>query len=204
VLIGLVVTIVLWLPLPTVAPGNLFGMSHEGRRALLHFFIGITVTEVLMGRSKSRTSIGSEAVRVSLAVLLGYFGPSLFGLGAAWLISRHYPLSMVWLGFAALGVLLYIVGMSFGWLSIPVIIALSYVVLRYHHDRQEVVFEYAIGWLLLAFGVRLALGHTIRVAARPMIGIISRLPMLVSLLWLGSALTALPSAETSSSSASGR
>ena len=193
VLIGLIVTIVLWLPvLPRVAPGNLAGMSHEGRRAILYFFIGLTITELFMGRSKSRTSIGSEAVRVATAVLLGYFGASLFGLGAAWLISFHRPLTFAWMALVVICVLMFITGTSFGWTAVPIGVGLTYVVLRFQHIRAEEITEYAIAWLLLSFGLRLALGHALRVIAWGTPDMFRRLHrVFVALLWLAGAIVAL-------------
>jgi hypothetical protein len=193
VLIGLIVTILLWLPvLPRVAPSNLAGMSHEGRRAILYFFIGLTITELFMGRSRSRTSIGGEAVRVASAVLLGYFGASLFGLGAAWLISLHRPLTFAWMAFVVIGVLMYLTGTSFGWTSVPIAAGLTYVVLRFQHVRVEEITEYVIAWLLLSLGFRLALGHALRVIAWGTPDMFHRLHrVFVALLWLAGALVAL-------------
>jgi Peptidase M50B-like len=63
-------------------------MTREGTHALLAVILGLTVTDVVLDRhSEGNTSIVGDGLRVVLAVLIGYLGPSLFGLGAAKLIS---------------------------------------------------------------------------------------------------------------------
>ena len=44
-------------------------------------------------------------------------------------------------------------------ISVPVAIALLYVVLRDMHPRTEVVAAYVVAWLLLLSGLRTAIGH---------------------------------------------
>jgi hypothetical protein len=145
-----------------------------------------------MGRSKSRTSIGGEAARVAFAVLLGYFGASLFGLGAAWLISLRLTLTIEWMGLVVLGVVMYLTGMPFGWTSVPIAAALTYVIPHFQHVRVEEITEYVIAWLLLSLGFRLALGHALRVIAWGTPDMFRRLHrVFVALLWLGGALVAL-------------
>jgi Peptidase M50B-like len=101
-----------------------------------------------------KTGIVGDGLRAVLVVLIGYLGPSLFGMGAAKLIAMGYPLAVLWLLVLLLVLVLSLLGRSFAVLSVPVAIALLYVILRYTHDGTEVVAGYVVAWLLLLSGLR--------------------------------------------------
>jgi hypothetical protein len=192
-LIGLVMAAVVMVPL-LWAPVNHFStMTHEGAHALLAVILGLTVTEIVLDRhSGGRTSIAGEGLRLVLVLLIGYLGPSLFGLGAAGLISLGYPVAVLWLLVLLLLLLLFLLGRSFGMLSVPVAIALVYLILRYTHAGTEVVAAYAVAWLLLLSGVRHAVGDGIRAADAGVLRSRTHLPrQLWSLLWLAGTTSAL-------------
>jgi hypothetical protein len=186
VLIGLVTTAVVMVPL-LWAPVNHFStMTHEGAHALLAVILGLTVTEIILDRhSVGKTSIVGEGLRVVLVLLIGYLGPSLFGLGAARLISLGDPVTVLWLLVLLFVLLLFLLGRSFGMLSVPVAIVLVYLILRYTHAGTEVAVTYAVAWLLLLSGVRHAVGDGIRAADADALRSRTHLPRLLwSLLWL--------------------
>ena len=193
VVIGLVVAVVVLVPLLSVPAEHFWRMTHEGAHALIAIILGLTVTEIILDRhSNGRTSIAGEGLRVALVVLIGYLGPSLFGLGAARLISLGYPVTVLWLLVLLLLLMLFMLGRSFGWFSVPVAIVLIYAILRYAHTRTEVIAAYAVAWLLLVSGVRAAAGRGIRAAEadEPSRGI--HLPgLLGSLVWTAGTLLAL-------------
>jgi hypothetical protein len=163
VFIGLVTMIVVMIPLLWAAAEHFSTMTHEGAHALLAVILGLTVTEIVLNRhSEGRTGIVGDGLRAVLVVLIGYLGPSLFGLGAAKIISMGYPLAVLWLLVLLLVLVLSLLGRSFAVFSVPVAIALLYVVLRYTHARTEVVAAYVVAWLLLLSGLRTAIGHFIR------------------------------------------
>src|SRR5580693_4474721 len=144
VVIGLVTAVVVLVPLLGVPAAHFSGMTREGAHALLAVILGVTVAEILLDRhSGGKTSIVGEGLRVVLVFLIGYLGPSLFGLGAAKLISLGDPV-----------IVLFLLGRSFGLLSVPIAIVVLYVVLRYAQGRTEVIVAYAVAWLLLVSGVR--------------------------------------------------
>ena len=157
VLIGLVTAAVVLVPLLGVPAAHFSGMTREGAHALLAVILGVTVAEILLDRhSGGKTSIVGEGLRVVLVFLIGYLGPSLFGLGAAQLISLGDPVTVLWLVVLLLVLVLFLLGRSFGLLSVPFAIAALYVVLRYAHGRTDVIAAYAVAWLLLVSGVRTA------------------------------------------------
>jgi Peptidase M50B-like len=193
ILIGLVVLVVVLVPLLWAPAEHLSTMTREGTHALLAVILGLTVTEIVLDRhSEGRTSIVGEGLRAGLVVLIGYLGPSLFGLGAARLISFGYPVAVLWLLVLLLVLVLFLLGRSFGLFSVPVAIALFYVILRYTHTGGEIVAAYALAWLLLLSGVRSAIGHGIHSAEADTMRSRTHLPRgLWSLLWLAGTVGAL-------------
>jgi hypothetical protein len=158
-------------------------MTHEGAHALLAVILGLTVTEVVLDRhAGGKTSIVGEGLKAVLVVVIGYLGPSLFGLGAAKIISLGYPVTVLWLLILLLVLVLFLLGRSFGMFSVPIAIALCYLVLRYTHAGTEVVAAYAVAWLLLLAGVRHAIGDGLRAADAHALRKQTHLPRL---LWAG-------------------
>jgi hypothetical protein len=186
VLIGLVVAIVVMVPLVSAPAEHFWRMTHEGAHALLAVFLGLTVTEILLDRhSDGETGIVGEGLRIVLVVLIGYLGPSLFGLGGARLISLGYPVAVLWLLVVLLVGVLFLLGRSFGWFSVPFAIALFYLILRYSHTGSEIIAAYAVTWLLLLSGVRAAVAHGIHTSeAESLSGRTHLPPHLWTLVWV--------------------
>lgn len=195
VAIGLLTMIVVMIPLLWAAVEHFSTMTHEGAHALLAVILGLTVTEIVLNRhSEGKTGIVGDGLRAVLVVLIGYLGPSLFGLGAAKLISMGYPLAVLWLLVLLLVLVLSLLGRSFAVLSVPVAIALLYVILRYTHAGTEVVAAYIAAWLLLLSGLRTAIGHFIRSDSEDAADLrgLTHLPRaLWSLVWLAGTAVAL-------------
>jgi Peptidase M50B-like len=185
VAIGLVTAAVVLVPLLGVPAAHFSGMTREGIHALLAVILGVTVAEIVLDRhSGGKTSIVGEGLRVVLVFLLGYIGPSLFGLGAALLISLGYPVAVLWLLVVLLVLVLFLLARSFGLLSVPFAIAALYVVLRYAHGRTEVIAAYAVAWLLLVSGVRTVIAHGMHSGATDNLRSRTHLPYSRGLWWL--------------------
>jgi hypothetical protein len=185
IVIGLVVAVVVLVPLLGLPAAHISGMTREGIHALLAIILGLTVAEIVLDRhSGGRTSIVGEGLRVVLVFLLGYIGPSLFGLGAALLISLGDPVAVLWLLVVLLVGVLFMLARSFGLLSVPFAIAALYLVLRYAHGRTEVVAAYAVAWLLLVSGVRAVIAHGMHSGATDNLRSRTHLPASHGLWWL--------------------
>jgi hypothetical protein len=193
VVIGLVTTAVVMLPLLRAPVEHFSTMTREGAHVLLAVILGLTVTEIVLDRhSKGNTSIVGEGLRVVLVLIIGFLGPSLFGLGAARLISYGDAVTVLWLLVVLLVLLLFLLGRSFGLLSVPVAIAALYLILRHAHARTEIVAAYAVAWLLLLSGLATAIRHGLHSGNADSLRSRTHLPRLLwSLLWLAGTLGAL-------------
>jgi Peptidase M50B-like len=192
-LIGLVALVVVMIPLLWAPVEHFSVMSHEGAHAILAVILGLTVTEIVLDRHNGgKTSFVGEGLRALLVVLIGYLGPSLFGLGAARLISLGDPVTVLWLFVILLVLLLFLLARSFGMFSVPIAIALFYLILRYTHAGTEVIVAYGLAWLLLLSGVRTAVSHGIAAADAHNLKNRTHLPRrLWSLLWITGTLAAV-------------
>jgi hypothetical protein len=193
VLVGLVATAVVMIPMLWMPVEHFSAMTHEGAHALLAIILGLTVTSIVLDRhSRGKTSFTDEGLRVVFVILIGYLGPSLFGLGAARFISLGDPVAPLWLLVVLLAGVLFLLGRSFGMFSVPIAIVLLYVILRYTHAEAEVVVSYAVTWLLLLSGVRVAVGHGVHATDADLLRSRTHLPRLLwSLLWLAGTVGAL-------------
>jgi Peptidase M50B-like len=87
---------------------------------------------------------------------------------------------------------LFLLGRSFGLLSVPIAIALLYLIIRATHTGTEIAAAYAVTWLLLLSGLRTAVGHGIHAADADILRSHTHLPRrLWSLLWLAGTVAAL-------------
>ena len=193
IVIGLAAAAVVLVPLLWAPVEHFSTMTHEGAHALLAFILGLTVAEVVLDRhAGGKTSIAVEGLKAVLVALIGYLGPSLFGLGAAKIISLGDPVTVLWLVVLLLVLVLFLLARSFGMFSVPIAIALFYLILRYTHAGTEVVAAYAVTWLLLLSGVRHAIGHGIRATDADVLRKRTHLPRrLWALLWLAGTTAAL-------------
>ena len=193
VLIGLVVAVVVLVPLLGLPAAHFSGMAREGAHALLAAILGLSVAEIILDRhSGGRTSVVGEGLRVALVFLIGYLGPSLFGLGAARLISLGYAVAALWLLVVLLVGVLFLLGRSFGLLSVPFALVALYVILRNGHGMAEVIAAYAVTWLLLLSGLRTVIVHGVHSGATDNMRSRTHLPHgLWWLLWLAGTVAAL-------------
>jgi hypothetical protein len=194
VLIGLAALAVTLIPLLWAPVEHFSTMSHEGAHALLALLVGFTVTEIILDKhSHGKTSVlAGEGLRLVLVGVAGYLGPSLFGLGAARIISLGYPVTVLWLMVVLLVLLLFLIARSFGFVSVPLAILLLYLILRYTHTGTEVVVAYGLTWLLLLSGVRVALADGIEASDAHALRHSTHLPRrLWSLIWLAGSAGAL-------------
>jgi hypothetical protein len=171
-------------------------MAHEGAHAIISSLSGRGVKSITIARSAGGRTVpaqpGGASSDVAIGVI-GYLGPSVFGLGAAALIRAGYILSMFWVALVLLVVLLLAVRWSFAFVTVPLALILAFFLARRAPMQIQVIAAYALTWLLLLAGVR----SIIELGLRPggdsdnLRGVTGIPKLLWSLLWLAGSLWAL-------------
>jgi hypothetical protein len=135
-------------------------VAHEGAHAMMGSGLGHRVAGVTLSRDGTgATSIPTISTRGSgvLTALIGYLGPSLFGLAAAELIRIGHIVAVLWLGLLALLMVLPLLRSAFGCLSVLVTGGLLYLVAWRASLGVQIGLAYGIAWFLLLAGVRVVL-----------------------------------------------
>jgi Peptidase M50B-like len=161
-LVGLAALAIIAIPFLWALVDHIDTMAHEGMHALFAALLGFSVLEFVLNRDGSGHVIHDAerfGLRVLLVSLVGYLGPSLFGLGAARLIETGHVIAVLWVAILLLVLLLTLVSPSFGFVSVPVAVVLLVLVMRYQRTGLEEFTVYLVTWLLLLSGVRNAVGH---------------------------------------------
>ena len=170
-------------------------MAHEGAHALIASLSGrgvqsITIKPNADGLTKT---VRGGALPGTVAIgVVGYVGPSAFGLGAAKLIESGYILSVFWVALVLLAVLLLASRWSFAFVAVPAAAALAFLIAKFAPMHTQVIAAYGLAWLLLLSGVRTVVEHGLGAGDARILRDATHIPRLVwSLLWLGGTLAAL-------------
>jgi hypothetical protein len=195
-LIGLAALVVVVPQILAPLAEHLNVMAHEGTHAITGSILGFGIQGIeIAPNADGSTSYRWPTLgpRRVVTAFVGYLGPSAFGLGAAKLISLGHIIAVLWLAVIFLLLLLLrLTPASFGFISVPVAIALLYVLTRYASSGLQVVMAYAMTWVLLLSGVRVALQHGANAGDAATLTGITHLPrQLWALLWLAGTLGAL-------------
>jgi peptidase M50B-like protein len=169
-------------------------MPHEGMHATTATILGIPVRGIILKRNgDGETHYRVPAVGGAgfVTAFVGYLGSSAFGLAAAGLISLGYIIAVLWLAVAFLVILLLKLIRSFGHITVPVTIALFFVLIIYTSARIQVVMAYCVTWVLLLSGVRMAVQHGAKAGDAKTLTQQTHLPRsLWALLWIAGTLGA--------------
>jgi len=165
-------------------------MAHEGMHAITGSILGFRVRNVELKRNGDGQTTYRNAIAGGSGVFtgfVGYLGPSTFGLAAAGLIKLGYIIAVLWLAVLFLVVLLLKVlrFRSFGWVSVPIAIALLLALTHYAPVSLQVVMAYGMTWLLLLSGAREATKHGTKAGDAIILKRMTHLPRrLWALLWV--------------------
>lgn len=175
-------------------------MAHEGAHAAMGSATGQKITGVkLYGNGAGLTTMtSSRSAGGVLAGIVGYLGPSAFGLGAAELIRVGHAIVVLWVAIAALAVLGVLARKSaFGVTAVLMTGVLVYAVARYAPVGAQVALAYGLAWFLLLSGVQVVLAHGRDAGDAIILRQLTRMPRgLWAGLWLiGSALALIAGAR---------
>jgi hypothetical protein len=195
VLVGVGALAAATLPGVSLVTRHVNTMAHEGAHAAMASAMGARVTAItLRGNGEGRTTLNPSAgAGFVLAGIVGYLGPSAFGLGAAKLIQVGHSVAVLWLALLALACLAIAVRRSgFGLAVVTGTGVLLYLVARYAPEGGQVALAYGIAWFLLLSGVRVVLQHGRSAGDAIALRQITRLPRsLWVIVWLAGSAAAL-------------
>ena len=136
---------------------NHFGrLAHEGAHAVVGSCLGGRVVGVHLNRKErnGQTDLLTTGGGGFTTTVVGYFGPSGFGLAAAGLIAHDQIVPVLWIGVALLAILLLSMRGVFG---ITLVIGVGLLLLSIARSKNaglEAVTAYGLSWLLLISGIR--------------------------------------------------
>jgi hypothetical protein len=165
VLVGLVSLALVALPGFWALLNHFARIAHEGAHAIVGSVLDTRVTGVHLYRKDpegepggyGETNISNKPGTGFAVAVVGYFGPSGFGLAAAALIAHGLILLVLWTGVVLLAILLPSLRTVFG---IAIVFGLGFVlvsIIRSRNPEVEAVTAYGLSWLLLLSGVRTVL-----------------------------------------------
>jgi len=135
-------------------------MAHEGSHVVIDSLVGFKITGVKLNMKDAKG--GTDVVGAGSSVpslLIGYVGPSAFGLLAAWMISIGHIVAVLWLALALLFLLLANVRNVFGIAIIVIAGFVIFVFARYGTVANQTLGAYGIAWLLMLSGARVVVIH---------------------------------------------
>lgn len=135
-------------------------MAHEGSHVIMRSLQGFKIVgvDLKMKDADGGTTADPPTPNVPSG-LIGYVGPSAFGLLAAWLISIGHIVAVLWLALALLFLLLANVRNLFGIATVVIAGYVIYIFARYGTVRHEAIAAYGMAWLLLLSGIRVVADH---------------------------------------------
>jgi hypothetical protein len=188
VLIGLVALVAVSLQAIWLIARHVNTIAHEGAHAIAGSAVGRKMQYVTFnanGEGATRPSGGNLPGDVTIGIV-GYLGPSLFGLGAAKLIEIGHSVAVLWLTVLLLGSLLFVLRKAFSYVSVLATGAVIFLIARYGSVGD------AIAWFLLLSGVRVVLEDNLSAGdASNLAGITHIWRGFWVLLWLAGAIAAV-------------
>ncbi|MGN9906626.1 M50 family metallopeptidase [Phytohabitans sp. LJ34] len=135
-------------------------VAHEGGHALLGRLLAQKVVSIRLERGgNAATSFGGKlpwAIDVPVT-MMGHLGPSVFGLGAAWLAVRGYTAAVFWASLAFLVLMLFVVRGPVGWLVVPALVVLAFLAAVYTEPPTQALLAHVWAWFLLIAAVEQSL-----------------------------------------------
>ncbi|MFC6156166.1 M50 family metallopeptidase [Kribbella sp. NPDC058693] len=135
-------------------------IAHEGAHGLIAALVGRKLAGIRLHSDTSGVTVsrGKPNGAGMIAVLLaGYPGPALFGLAAAFVLSRGYAVALLWGLLLALVILLLQIRNLFGLWSVLVFGAVVFGVSWWGSAEVQTAFAHLLTWFLLLAAPRAVL-----------------------------------------------
>ena len=169
-------------------------MAHEGAHASMAALMFRKVAGIELNADGTGGTNRANAIWPGniLIKVVGYLGPSLFGLAAAKMIELGHIAEVLWIALFLLSLLALAVRTSFGVFSVVVAGGLVFLLIRYTPMSVQIVAAYAIAWLLLVSGVRGILEHGSAAGDAAGLRDLTLIPRFIwFLFWLAGTITAI-------------
>jgi hypothetical protein len=135
-------------------------IAHEGAHGLIAALVGRKLTGIRLHSDTSGVTVsrGKPTGVGMIAVLLaGYPGPALFGLAAAFVLSKGYAVALLWGLLLALFILLLQIRNLFGLWSVVAFGTVVFVVSWWGSAEVQSAFAHLLTWFLLLAAPRAVL-----------------------------------------------
>jgi hypothetical protein len=131
-------------------------MAHEAAHATMGSALGLKIRGIQFNRDGGgETDPGPRGSGANfLLLLVGYLGPTTFGIGAAALISAGYIIAVLWIAVVALVAILSVLRRSFGVVTVLSALILLFLVAGFTPLGVQVAAAYALAWFFLVAGLR--------------------------------------------------
>jgi hypothetical protein len=132
-------------------------MAHEGAHATIASAVGRRVDGIEFRRNANGATYVSgtgDALDQFAVAFVGYLGPSLFGIGAAALISAGHIVAVLWIGLAGLLAIMVTLRRSFGIVTVILVFVLLFLIAGFAAVGVQVITAYGIAWFLLVSGIQ--------------------------------------------------
>jgi len=130
-------------------------IAHEGSHVVVRSLWGFKITGVRLELKDAAGGTGYDGEGNGIpSLLVGYFGPSLFGLADAKLISIGHTVAVLWLTLIMLVIMLALIKNVFGLLVVLIAGVVVFDFAREGTVAHQTLAAYGIAWLLLLSGVR--------------------------------------------------
>jgi hypothetical protein len=155
VLLGLVAVGAV-LPGVWLVTHHLTVIAHEAAHASFGSAIGGTVAGIrLLHTAEGATAVsGTGALGNFFTFLVGYLGPSFFGVGAASLIRMGHIVAVLWVALGGLLSVMFVLRRSFGIVTVVVSFLLLFSLAGFAAVGVQILTAYGIAWFLLVSGLR--------------------------------------------------
>jgi hypothetical protein len=135
-------------------------IAHEGAHGLIALLAGRKLAGIRLHSDTSGVTVSRgkpDGLGMVAVLLVGYPGPALFGLAAAFVLSRGYAVGLLWGLLLALVILLLQIRNLFGLWSVLAFGAVVFGVSWWGSEQVQSTFAYLLTWFLLLAAPRAVL-----------------------------------------------